>query len=32
MDADGMPPVSTAPMQQQPMQQQQAKAKPEDER
>ena len=29
---DEIPPVSTAPMQQQPMQQQQAKAKPEDEK
>jgi hypothetical protein len=32
MDTDEIPPVSTAPMQQQPMQQQQAKAKPEDEK
>jgi|KBSSwiS6_1023812.scaffolds.fasta_scaffold13853_2 hypothetical protein len=32
MDGDGLPPVSTARMQKQPMQQQQAKAKPEDEK
>ena len=32
MDADEMPPVSTARMQQQPMQQQQSKAEPEDDK